>query len=438
VAELFLAAQQEFARDGEAALVFPSLAAAWRCADYAKRRAGASPRLESYGWGGLTAVLLEEEAYGTAWKYWQHSGEIVSSREAQCALSDHPLDPAAAESGEKARAVLRDRIAAAYEGVEPGDVFLFSSGMGAIAAVHRVLAARAPERPTLQIEFPYLDAYKVQEQFGAGVVDFTLTESGGVDEALAWLAGGGEAAGAFTEIPSNPLLRTADLPGLGRALRERGIPLVVDDTVATPVNVAALRYADAITSSLTKVFSGAGDVAAGVAVLSRESPFHEALAAAMGAEEAASPLFAKDAAVLELNSRHFVERVEATNEIAAEVVEAIRDRPEVERLWHPLSECRGYYDAVRREGGGYGALFSLRLKGGEAAAARFYDALEISKGPSLGTNFSLACPYTLLAHYQELAWAEERGAASDLLRVWIGLEEAGDLIERFEAAFEAV
>src|SRR5690554_4699193 len=47
VADLFLAAQQEFAKNGESALVFPSLAAAWRCADYVKQRTGKSCRLES-------------------------------------------------------------------------------------------------------------------------------------------------------------------------------------------------------------------------------------------------------------------------------------------------------------------------------------------------------------------------------------------------------
>ena len=59
VADLFLAAQEEFAKKEESALVFPSLAAAWRCADYVKQRTGQSCRLESYGWGGLTVVLLD-------------------------------------------------------------------------------------------------------------------------------------------------------------------------------------------------------------------------------------------------------------------------------------------------------------------------------------------------------------------------------------------
>lgn len=53
----------------------------------------------------------------------------------------------------------------------------------------------------------------------------------------------------------------------------------------------------------------------------------------------------------------------------------------------------------------------------------FYDALNLSKGPSLGTNFTLVCPYTLLAHYYELPWAKDFGVEKDLIRISVGLED---------------
>lgn len=440
VAELFLAAQAEFAKSAkkpESALVFPSLAAAWRCADYVKRRTGASCRLESYGWDQLTAVLLEESAYETAWKYWQHAGEIVSSRLAESALNDAPLDSSIEEAGERARRILRERIADLYPGAAPGDIFLFSSGMGAMSALHRTLTALRPGLPTAQVEFPYLDSFKVQEQCGAGVIDLTAPESGGGREIEAHFAAGGKAAAVFTEVPSNPLLRTADLVAISEILKREDVPLVIDDTIATPVNVEPFRFAAAATSSLTKLFSGVGDVAAGSVALNPASPYYEELKAALPAEESASPLFARDALVLERNSRHFAERVEATNENALDLVRWLRTRPEVASIWHPSLTCPEFYDAVKRPGGGYGGLFSLELHGGETAAAAFYDALEISKGPSLGTNFSLVSPYTLLAHYRELDWAARRGAPANLIRVWTGLEEPDELQDRYERAFEA-
>jgi cystathionine gamma-synthase len=216
------------------------------------------------------------------------------------------------------------------------------------------------------------------------------------------------------------------------------VPLVIDDTVATPVNVEPFRFADVATSSLTKLFSGVGDVAAGSVVLNPDSPFYDDLKAGLPDQENASPLFALDAIVLEQNSRHFAERVEATNENALELVEWLQSRPEVASIWHPSRECRSFYEAVMRRDGGFGGLISIELHGGEPTAAAFYDALEISKGPSLGTNFSLVSPYTLLAHYRELDWAADRGAPRNLIRIWVGLEDPEDLEDRFAQAFAAV
>jgi len=71
-------------------------------------------------------------------------------------------------------------------------------------------------------------------------------------------------------------------------------------------------------------------------------------------------------------------------------------------------------------------------------AIESFDALEICKGPSLGTNFTLASPYTLLAHYGELDWAAGYGVEDNLVRVSVGLEETGELLEKFRRALEAL
>ncbi len=65
-----------------------------------------------------------------------------------------------------------------------------------------------------------------------------------------------------------------------------------------------------------------------------------------------------------------------------------------------------------------------------------YDAMEFCKGPSLGTNFTLVCPYTLLAHYDELDWAESCGVDRTLIRVSCGLEPAEVIVERMKRALE--
>jgi cystathionine gamma-synthase len=67
----------------------------------------------------------------------------------------------------------------------------------------------------------------------------------------------------------------------------------------------------------------------------------------------------------------------------------------------------------------------------------FFDKLEVQKGPSLGTNFTLACPFVILAHYTELEWTESLGVERDLVRISVGLEQEGELREVVRRALEA-
>lgn len=69
---------------------------------------------------------------------------------------------------------------------------------------------------------------------------------------------------------------------------------------------------------------------------------------------------------------------------------------------------------------------------------RFYDVLDLCKGPSVGTNFSLAIPYSLLAHFREQDWAESEGGIDrHMVRISVGLEREEDLIARIQDALTA-
>jgi len=71
-------------------------------------------------------------------------------------------------------------------------------------------------------------------------------------------------------------------------------------------------------------------------------------------------------------------------------------------------------------------------------AQRFFDAIDTAKGPSLGTNFTLTSPYTILAHYGELEWAAQYEVEANLVRVSVGLEDTPALLETFRSALEAL
>lgn len=407
-------------------LPFPSMHAAEMGAAYVSRRSGAEAQIVRDG--DLCGVVTTPEGAGALRAYWQHAGLIVSSRQAEAHLAGKSVNPSAAEF---VRASLRRQLAGFYR-CGADDVFLYPTGMAAIFDVLRAVNAWKPARATAQLGFPYVDSLKVQQQFGAGVV-FIPCSSGVGLEAVQTQLEKQPLAACFTELPGNPLLECLDLTKLAPWLRAREIPLVVDDVVATPINVNLDAHADVIVTSLTKYFAGTGDVMGGAAMLNPRAPFYGPLKKALRAvhEEL---LWIGDAEVLDRQARGFPERMRGHNAGGLYIAERLKAHPAVEKVWYPKWQSASAYEAVRRPEGGYGNLLSFVVKRPEKNAARVYDALEICKGPTLGTIFTLACPFTLLAHYGELEWAESCGVSRWLVRVSVGLEDPEELWQRFAKA----
>ncbi len=104
----------------------------------------------------------------------------------------------------------------------------------------------------------------------------------------------------------------------------------------------------------------------------------------------------------------------------------------VEKVYFPKYDDN--YISIMKGKDNYGNLLSFTLKEKEETPV-FFDALSICKGPSLGTNFTIACPYTLLAHYSELDVVEKYGVSRWLIRVSVGLENISYLLNEFDVAF---
>ena len=431
--QLFQVAEERFAMEGEGAMVFPSRDAAERCRAYAlKREPEVGVRLEAMGKFGLWAVVFPEAVRATIKLYWRFSGEIVSSRCAEAFLENRTPDT---EAGAVAKRTLRQRLAR-HAGVGERDVFLVPSGMAAVSMVHRMLEAALPHRESVQLDFPYVDALKVQEEFGHGAHFFPRAKPEDL-AAIHAMAAVGFINGVYVEAPSNPLLRCVPLAKLADHLQKCRVPLVIDDTVATVLQVNALKFADVVTTSLTKSFSGVGDVLAGAITLNPRSLHYTSFREFLEAELERQDLFwSEDAVVLDANSRDFPKRVRRASQNAELLAKALRRHPAVDQVFYPREDDLGWRD-IKRPGAGSGCLLSFTLKR-PSDAPSVYDALRVCKGPSLGTNFTLVCPYTLLAHYQELDWAAECGVAASLLRVSVGLEEPDDLLERFATALQIV
>ncbi|MDO8553112.1 MAG: PLP-dependent transferase [bacterium] len=445
VSKLIEKIEKELARTEERALVFPRRIHAERCAQFIKKYrpstgADTDPidqsktRVIEYGPEKLGVTFFSKDDYSTARLYWRFCGEILSIRQAESALHGKSLERDVIENGKKAAETIKERLAE-VTGQDADDVFLFPSGVAAIYAVHRTISAILPGLKTAQLDFPYVDTLKIQEYFGAGVHFLPFVTDDDYDN-FRKIIKAESLAGIFSEIPSNPLLKSIDLRRIAAIAVEekRKIPIIIDDTAATSVNIDVFRIADVAVTSLTKAFSGTGDVLAGSVILKRNSEFYPAFKKFLD-EYNDNELYLLDAIILEEHSRNFAERVRTQSKNGDSLNTFLSGHPKVSHVYHSSNDSRGVYDYFRKPGGGNCSLLSFVLKDG-SKTPRLYDSLEFCKGPSLGTNYTLICPYTMIAHYDELPFAEKCGVDRNLIRVSCGTEPEAVIIERMKRALD--
>ena len=320
--------------------------------------------------------------------------------------------------------------------LEESDVYLFPCGMNAIFNVHRALMdVREPLKSVL-LGFPYVDTLKILEKFGPGCVFYGHASDEELDQLEERLRGGERFMALFCEFPGNPLLGCPDIRRIRRLADEYDFFVVVDETIGTFANINVLPFADVVVSSLTKIFSGDCNVMGGSAILNPNQRHYKALKASVE-RTFEDTYWPEDVMFMERNSRDFQARIDRTNANSEVLCDILQAHPAVRRVYYPkLVASRPNYDICKLPSGGYGGLFSIKFQSKNQAIA-FFDALNTAKGPSLGTNFTLTCPYVLVAHYYELEWAAQFGVDADLIRVSVGLEEPEALSRVFGHALEA-
>lgn len=322
-------------------------------------------------------------------------------------------------------------------GFSADDVYLYSGGMNAIFHAHETLKATVRSAKSVMYGFPYVDTLKVLQKFGPGAIFYGHGSGEDLDDLEHRLENGEKILSLFCEFPGNPLLRTPDIARIRRLADKYDFAVVIDETIGNLLNVHVLPYADILVSSLTKIFSGDSNVMGGSMILNPNSRFYRQMKSYLE-EHYEDNLFAEDAIYLERNSRDFITRNARVNHNASTIAALLLSHPRVKQVNYPQhSPTRQFYDACRLPDGGYGGLLSATFHSIPDAQA-FYDHLDVQKGPSLGTNFTLASPFVLLAHYKELDWAAEFGCEESLVRFSVGLEESESLRGVFQFALDAI
>jgi methionine-gamma-lyase len=247
----------------------------------------------------------------------------------------------------------------------------------------------------------------------------------------------------WAETPANPILRLTDLRALAEIAHDAGAVLVVDGTFAPSTITRALDVgADIVVQSLTKYYSGHGDVIAGAAVGDGRH-MRGLREEAMGRFGAAlSPfnawLVLRGMATLPL-------RMEAHSRNARYLAGWLEGHPAVERVHYPGLPSHPQYELACRQMAHPGGMVSVRIRGGEANARRVAERLRIFHyAVSLGHQKSLAL-YLPTAAMQEGTLrldaehlSRYRDWAGDgIFRLSIGLEAPEDLREDLHQALSA-
>ncbi|HEX9103078.1 MAG TPA: aminotransferase class I/II-fold pyridoxal phosphate-dependent enzyme [Polyangia bacterium] len=324
-----------------------------------------------------------------------------------------------------------DRLAHAIAELEmTEDACIFSSGMGAIAAA--ILAYVGAGGHVVSIEGLYgvTHAFLTEHlpRFGATCTLVGAATAEAIDAAIT-----PSTRVVHLESITNPLLRVADVDGIAAVCRARGVPLVVDATFATPLLQRPIeRGAVLSVHSGTKYLSGHGDVLIGV-VSGPKSEIGKVRKLRKLTGGNADPF----AAWLALRGlRTLSLRVERQVASALAVARALEHVDGVERVHHPSLPSHPDHEVAARVLEGGGAMVSFEVAGGLAGARRCYDRLLlVARAASLGDVTSLMTHPATFSH-NRLSDIERRrfGITDGLLRLSVGIEDAGDIVDDLRQA----
>jgi cystathionine beta-lyase/cystathionine gamma-synthase len=324
-----------------------------------------------------------------------------------------------------------EQCLAALEGAKHG--VAFGSGCAATTAV--LLGLKSGDHVLVGDDvyggtFRIFD--KVLKQFGLEATFLDMSDPARVREAmrpstrLVWM-----------ETPSNPMLKVFDIAAIADVARARGVPLAVDNTFATPMLQRPLDLgATLVVHSTTKYLNGHSDVVGG-AVLTSDDALAEKLHFLQKSVGGVPSPF--DCYLVLRGLKTLGVRMKRHVESARGIAEWLARHPRVAHVRYPGLASHEGYALAERQMKGPGGMISFELKGSLAQASAFLKALRIFVcAESLGGVESLAEHPAIMTHASLPAEARRAlGIGDGLIRLSVGLEDAGDLLADLEAGFAA-
>lgn len=335
-------------------------------------------------------------------------------------------------SGNPTRAALESLIATIEKGAAGA---AFASGLAAIDAVLKLLETGDE---ILAVDDIYGGAFRiftqVYQKFGIKVryVDTTIAEN--VLNAitpktkLIWL-----------ETPTNPTLKVSDIEAIAKIAKTRQCLLCVDNTFASPALQLPLTLgADIVIHSATKYLGGHSDLIAGL-VVTREQELGDKIKFIQNASGAILSPFDSWLVIRGIETLHLRVKQHCAN--AQAVAEFLQSHPAVNKVYYPGLKSHTNHTVAARQAKGFGGVVSFTLKDDTVDAANAFvtSTTYFKLAESLGGVKSLLCHPAQMTH-KSIPEAIRRasGVADSLIRLSVGLEDAGDLINDLENAFAKI
>lgn len=275
----------------------------------------------------------------------------------------------------------------------------------------------------------------------------------------------------YCESVGNPAGNVADLEGIAKVAHRHGVPLVVDNTVATPILLRPIEYgADVVVHSMTKFIGGAGTSIGGMIVDAGKFPWRQypkkfymlnepeiAYHGVVYVDQFGDAAFVArcrtvcqrntGATLSPFNGFLFLQgiqtlalRVERHVENARKVAEYLRDHPAVEWVSYAGFEDSPLHPMAQRYlGSKCCSLLTFGVKGGFQAGKKCFNALRLFKRMvNMGDAKSLACHPASTTHRQLTPEEQAKvGVKPEMLRLSVGIEHIDDILEDLSQALEA-
>lgn len=310
----------------------------------------------------------------------------------------------------------------------------FSTGMAAISGAFfallrpgdRVVSVKDSYGGTNRLFTEFLPAYGIEVQ---------LCDTTDPDQLEAEIARG--CTMLYLESPTNPTVKIVDIERLTASAHAVGARVVVDNTLATPINQNPLQLgADLVIHSATKFLGGHADALGGVACGSREViqklyHFREINGATL------APF---DAYMLLRGMKTLGLRIARQNQSAMIIARWLGQQPAVEEVNYPGLPSHLHHDVAARQMRGFGGVLSFSVRGGLDAIKVFLPKLRLAhRAANLGCVETVVGPPSVTSHV-ECSTAERAAAGipEGLVRYSTGIEDPDDLIDDLKQALAII